>query len=66
MSEKRTLASVSVTADGLSISGHVHRLTKTGDRVVRWLTTDGAVLCALTARRTKMVNRATLNNTEVN
>jgi hypothetical protein len=63
--DKSNLSTAIVADAGLSISGHVHRLTKTGERVVRWLTTDGSVLCALTARRTKLVNRATLNNTEL-
>ena len=53
------------TADGgLSICGHVHRITRAGERVARWLATDGGVLCALTAKRTKAVNRLTLSHAE--
>ena len=54
------------TADGgLSIYGHVHRITRSGERVARWLATDGDVLCALTAKRTKSVNRLTLRHAEL-
>ena len=50
---------------GSEISGHIWRLTRTGERVVRHLHTERGVLVALTAGRTKLVNKVALAHIEL-
>ena len=50
---------------GSEISGHIWRLTRTGERVVRHLHTERGVLVALTAGRTKVVNKVALAHIEL-
>ena len=50
---------------GSEISGHIWPLTRTGERVVRHLHTERGVLVALTAGRTKLVNKVALAHIEL-